>query len=301
MDKHACEAHHEVRSRSASCQSPKFMEGMPPLLFKQQDACNNNAMKSGNVPQTGKQFSEENAAVVQKLDFVTRQEPLYGDMAQRVRQLRLRNSVQERKTLKQILEAMQLKGLLHSPNHKQVQVLNSRSGPTMPPTESYLQPHCQESNNQQTPISSKLTITILNNEDYHQAKHEHQETPRLLGSHEYYLANSNTRTHEEMITQGDEVEPQKIELVSLLETDSQTVFKKRNDHRSSIVTMKPIKTKVGSLLQPPKLMSPPTSTPGAESEIGYITFLTLLLLCQHKYPFWRDSFFLEDCWGCVQY
>jgi hypothetical protein len=104
-----------------------------------------------------------------------------------------------------------------------------------------------------------------------------------------------------MITQGDEVEPQKIELVSLLETDSQTVFKKRNDHRSSIVTMKPIKTKVGSLLQPPKLMSPPTSTPGAESEIGYITFLTLLLLCQHKYPFWRDSFFLEDCWGCVQY
>ncbi len=302
-DRHACEAHHEVRSRSASCQSPKFMEGMPPLLFKQQDACNNNAMKSANVPQTGKQFSEENAAAVQKLDFVTRQEPLSGDMAQRVRQLRLRNSVQERKTLKQILEAMQLKGLLHSPNHKQVQGLNTRSDPTMPPTESYLQPHCQESNNQQTPISSKLTITILNNEDYHQAKHEHQETPRLLGSHEYYLANSNTRTHEEMITQGDEVEPQKIEPVSLLETDSQTVFKKRNDHRSSIVTMKPIKTKVGSLLQAPKLMSPPTNTPGAESENGYITFLTLLLLllCQHKYPFWRDSFFLEDCWGCVQY
>jgi hypothetical protein len=300
-DRHACEAHHEVRSRSASCQSPKFMEGMPPLLFKQQDACNNNAMKSGNVPQTGKQFSEENAAAVQKLDFVTRQEPLSGDMAQRVRQLRLRNSVQERKTLKQILEAMQLKGLLHSPKHKQVQGLNSRSDPTMPPTESYLQPHCQESNNQQTPISSKLTITILNNEDYHQAKHEHQETPRLLGSHEYYLANSNTRTHEEVTTQGDEVEPQKIEMVSLLETDSQTVFKKRNDHRSSIVTMKPIKTKVGSLLQAPKLMSPPTSTPCAESENGYITFLTLLLLlCQHKYPFWRDSFFLEDCWGCVQ-
>jgi hypothetical protein len=260
------------------------MEGMPPLLFKQQDACNNNAMKSGNVPQNGKQFSEENAAAVQKLDFVTRQEPLSGDMAQRVRQLRLRNSVQERKTLKQILEAMQLKGLLHSPNHKQVQGLNSRSDPNRPLTESYLQPHCQEPNNQQTPISSKLTITILDNEDYHQAKHEHQETPRLLGSHEYYLANSNLRTPEEMITQGDEVEPQKIELVSLLETDSQTVFKKRNDHRSSIVTMKPIKTKVGSLLQAPKLMSPPTSIPGAESENGYITFFTLLLLrllCHH--------------------
>jgi hypothetical protein len=53
-----------------------------------------------------KQFSEENAAVVQKLDYVTRQEPLYGDMAQHVRQHKLRNSVQECKTLKQILEAM---------------------------------------------------------------------------------------------------------------------------------------------------------------------------------------------------
>jgi hypothetical protein len=39
-------------------------------------------------------------------------------MAQSMRQLKLRNLVQECKTLKQIMEAMQLKGLLHTPNHK---------------------------------------------------------------------------------------------------------------------------------------------------------------------------------------
>jgi hypothetical protein len=38
---------------------------------------------------------------------------LSSDMDQRLRQLRLRNYIQERKTLKQILEAMRLKGLLH--------------------------------------------------------------------------------------------------------------------------------------------------------------------------------------------
>ncbi len=39
----------------------------------------------------GKQFSKKNVVVVQKLDYVTRHEPLYGDMAQHVRQLKLRN------------------------------------------------------------------------------------------------------------------------------------------------------------------------------------------------------------------
>lgn len=42
-------------------------------------------------------------------------EGLYGDMDERLRQLGLRNTIQERKTLKQILEAMHLKGLLHPP------------------------------------------------------------------------------------------------------------------------------------------------------------------------------------------
>lgn len=42
---------------------------------------------------------------------------LYSDMDQRLRQLGLKNSIQERKTLKQILEAMHLKGLLQPPRH----------------------------------------------------------------------------------------------------------------------------------------------------------------------------------------
>lgn len=42
---------------------------------------------------------------------------LNGDMDHRLRQLGLKNSLHERKTLKQILEAMHLKGLLHPPRH----------------------------------------------------------------------------------------------------------------------------------------------------------------------------------------
>ncbi|KAG0623406.1 hypothetical protein M758_3G172700 [Ceratodon purpureus] len=44
-------------------------------------------------------------------------EGLYSDMDHRLRQLGLKNSIQERKTLKQILEAMHLKGLLQPPRH----------------------------------------------------------------------------------------------------------------------------------------------------------------------------------------
>ncbi|XP_024364244.1 uncharacterized protein [Physcomitrium patens] len=42
---------------------------------------------------------------------------LYSDMDQRLRQLGLKNTIQERKTLKQILEAMHHKGLLQPPRH----------------------------------------------------------------------------------------------------------------------------------------------------------------------------------------
>nr|XP_024383235.1 uncharacterized protein LOC112285999 isoform X1 [Physcomitrium patens]PNR49483.1 hypothetical protein PHYPA_011379 [Physcomitrium patens] len=42
---------------------------------------------------------------------------LYSDMDQRLRQLGLKNTIQERKTLKQILEAMHQKGLLQPPPH----------------------------------------------------------------------------------------------------------------------------------------------------------------------------------------
>jgi len=41
-----------------------------------------------------------------------------GDLDQRLHQLRIKNSIQEHRTLKQILEAMHLKGLLHPPPKK---------------------------------------------------------------------------------------------------------------------------------------------------------------------------------------
>lgn len=46
------------------------------------------------------------------------QEFLSGDFDHRLHQLRIKNSIQEHRTLKQILEAMHLKGLLHPPQRK---------------------------------------------------------------------------------------------------------------------------------------------------------------------------------------
>lgn len=46
------------------------------------------------------------------------QELSSGDLDQRLHQLRIKNSIQEHRTLKQILEAMHLKGLLHPPQKK---------------------------------------------------------------------------------------------------------------------------------------------------------------------------------------
>lgn len=46
------------------------------------------------------------------------QELTSGDLDQRLHQLRIKNSIQEHRTLKQILEAMHLKGLLHPPPKK---------------------------------------------------------------------------------------------------------------------------------------------------------------------------------------
>jgi hypothetical protein len=240
---HSGEAH-ELRLRSPSSQSSKFMERMP-LVFKQQDTCN--AIKT-RLAQTGKRLSEENFTVVQKSDYSTRHEPLYGDMAQLVRQLRLRNSVQERKALKQILEAMKLKGLLHPPNHKLVQDLKSKTDPIMP--KEHLQPQWCELN-QQPVDSSKLTTTIL--KKVH-TDLEHKETSRL-GPQEYSMS-FNTRTPEQMIQ-----EPEKVKSV-LLETKLKTV---KND--PSIIVMKPMKTKVVSKLDAPKHTSLTYTTP-AHSENG---------------------------------
>lgn len=46
------------------------------------------------------------------------QDLTFGDLDQRLHQLRIKNSIQEHRTLKQILEAMHLKGLLHLPQKK---------------------------------------------------------------------------------------------------------------------------------------------------------------------------------------
>jgi hypothetical protein len=95
--------------------------GVPPV-FKQQDACE--AFQEQQLQTTPAQLP----AVVltplkhtdeEKKDSSSLQEPLYTLMDKEMRQLRIKNSVQGRTMLRHILEAMQLKGLLHSPRRKQ--------------------------------------------------------------------------------------------------------------------------------------------------------------------------------------
>ncbi|CAM6008818.1 unnamed protein product [Sphagnum balticum] len=116
-----------MRNQGEGCQEPMprpklalspkhlLMDGMP-HIFRQQvprDASN-------NCPNVTKHFMEESRPTMPPdTNPSPGPEPLHGNMAHRLRQLRLRNLVQERKTLKHILEALQLKGLLHAPRHKQ--------------------------------------------------------------------------------------------------------------------------------------------------------------------------------------
>jgi hypothetical protein len=249
-DSHSCEAHELRSTRSPSSLSPKFMEGMP-LVFKKPDNASN-ALKS-RVSQIRKQFLKGNTtATVQKSDHLAKHEPLYGDMSHRTCQPRLQNSHQECKSLKQILEGMQLKGLLDPSNDKQVQDLNSKSEAIIMPI-THLQPQWGAELIQPPLVSSNDTITIFNKD---QLNLEHRETPRLESNES--STRFNTRTHEEMM----EV-PKKNKPI-LLETNSQTV---KSD--LSIVVMKPIKTKTASKLQAPK-STLPTSTTCAGSKNGYI-------------------------------
>lgn len=117
-----------MRNQGEGCQEPMprpklalspkhlLMDGMP-HIFRQQvprDASNN------CHPNVTKHFMEESTPTMPPdTNPSPGPEPLHGNMAHRLRQLRLRNLVQERKTLKHILEALQLKGLLHAPRHKQ--------------------------------------------------------------------------------------------------------------------------------------------------------------------------------------
>jgi hypothetical protein len=226
------------------------MEGMP-LVFKKPDDASN-ALKS-RVSQIRKQFLKGNTtATVQKSDHLAKYEPLYGDMSHHTCQPRLQNSRQECKSLKQILEGMQLKGLLDPSNDKQVQDLNSKSEAIIMPI-THLEPQWGAELIQPPLVSSNHTITIFNKD---QLNLEHRETPRLESNES--STRFNTRTHEEMM----EV-PKKYKPI-LLETNSQTV---KSD--LSIVVMKPIKTKIASKLRAPK-STLPTSTTCAGSKNGYI-------------------------------
>ncbi|CAM6025353.1 unnamed protein product [Sphagnum balticum] len=250
-DSHSCEAHELRSTRSPSSLSPKFMEGMP-LVFKKPDDASN-ALKS-RVSQIREQFLKGNTtATVQKSDHLAKHEPLYGDMSHHTCQPRLQNSHQECKSLKQILEGMQLKGLLDPSNDKQVQDLNSRSEAIIMPI-THLQPQWGAELIQPPLVSSNHTTTIFNKD---QLNLEHRETPRLESNGS--STRFNTRTHEEMM----EV-PKKYKPI-LLETNSQTV---KSD--LSIVVMKPIKTKIASKLRAPK-STLPTSTTCAGSKNGVTT------------------------------
>ncbi|CAK9234003.1 unnamed protein product [Sphagnum troendelagicum] len=247
-DSHSCEAHELRSTRSPSSLSPKFMEGMP-LVFKKPDDASN-ALK-GRVSQIRKQFLKGNTtATVQKSDHLAKYEPLYGDMSHRTCQPRLQNSRQECKSLKQILEGMQLKGLLDPSNDKQVQDLNSKSEAIIMPI-THLQPQWGAELIQPPLVSSNHTITIFNKD---QLNLEHRETPRLESNES--STRFNTRTHEEMMKVPKKYKP------ILLETNSQTV---KSD--LSIVVMKPIKTKIASKLRTPK-STLPTSTTCAGSKNG---------------------------------
>ncbi|KAG0564252.1 hypothetical protein KC19_8G096100 [Ceratodon purpureus] len=98
--------------------SPKhrLMDGMPSPL-RQQEA--REALKS-KLTKSMKHFYDEGPLLTLqgcKTPSPTL-EPLHGDIIQRFQQLRSRNSAEERETLNQILETLQFKGLLHSPQRK---------------------------------------------------------------------------------------------------------------------------------------------------------------------------------------
>ena len=95
--------------------SPKhrLMDGMPSPMRHQEAR---EALKS-RLTKSMKHFYEEGQLLNLKTPSPTR-EPLHGDIIQRLQQLRSRNSVEERETLNQILETLQLKGLLHLPQRK---------------------------------------------------------------------------------------------------------------------------------------------------------------------------------------
>ncbi|BBM99743.1 hypothetical protein MPTK1_1g23520 [Marchantia polymorpha subsp. ruderalis] len=91
------------------------VEAMP-SAFKQQETREIGALRHKVVQTIPKQLTEAVLTVLKHSDDSKRMPMSYADMENRLRQLRLRSSLQEHKTLRQILEAMQMKGLLNAPS-----------------------------------------------------------------------------------------------------------------------------------------------------------------------------------------
>lgn len=110
-------------------QSPHFKiltETMPPA-GEQQEA---QQMLRSKYAQLEKQFPEAISTVFQHSEEVRRQQQssstLLGEMEQRPQMLRVKYPRQQRKTRRQVLEGMQLKGLLHPPPPEPKTHFNSR-------------------------------------------------------------------------------------------------------------------------------------------------------------------------------
>jgi hypothetical protein len=124
------EGFQEPMPRPKSPLSPKHLliDGMPPIFFRQKVAHQQDTLKTCH-PHLKKAHFIEAAERPGRMPLDMNPSPspeplLHGGLAQQLQQLQLRKLVQERKSLKQILETMQLKGLLHPSPSKHPTVTN---------------------------------------------------------------------------------------------------------------------------------------------------------------------------------
>lgn len=237
--------------------SPKhhLVDGMP--LFRQleaREALKIRLSQSNNLP-------HEDLNTVQNSHPSPSPEPLHGDMMQRLKQLRSRNSAHERNTLKQILEAIQLKGLLHPPGHKMAQkaALESYAGPPMVDMESQNQPAREQ------PNASPNFSGPFRRLD--QMELEYQASPKVGGQH--------CSDIESRIKKPFAEEKQGLSA----------------EHDAAIVVMKPINTKAREVIGAPSesIQSKELSSRFASSDRSLITSTTRTSTDQRYLSrcFWR--------------
>jgi hypothetical protein len=197
------------RARSVS-PNHHLMDGMPPL-FRQQEA--REALKN-RIAKSKKHFCDDEPLQSCSKPSSPSHEPLHGDMLQRLQQLRSRNSAHERKTLNQILEAIQLKGLLHPPRRKDM--IQTASPPVVNKFPILVDSISQHERTKEAPNASpNLLLRGLEHMDL-----EHQATPKFGGQ-----GTANIESRRKQISPEDS-----------------------NSHKieqdASIVVMRPIHTKV---------------------------------------------------------